>query len=626
MPDLDARPRRIFLEALRDGRRSWRRLLVTDLLYKLLAVVVLTPLASLALHAGISLSGGSVLADTEILFFLLRPAGLAVLLVVAAISLTIVALEQASLMAIAAGETEGAPVPVVHALRWAIGHAPQVLRLAARLVGRILLLVAPFLAAIGAVYFLLLREYDINYYLRERPPAFLIAVALVALAVALLVRFLLPRLAGWMLALPILLFERVPPRDALAESEARSTGFRAKVAGALAIWAAWVALLSLTLPPLFLASGRLLVPYGRGNVGLVLGLMLTLAVLWALANLAVSFASAASFALLVVRLYETAGGRADLAPREGDAGPGWLRRIRFTQGRVVGALVAAALVAVALGYLVVRNLRPRGEVVVIAHRGAAADAPENTMASVEAALVQGADYVEIDVQETSDGEIAVVHDSDYMRVAGSALKVWEATWEQTSALDAGSWFGPEYAGERVPRLRDVLERAKGRAKVTIELKQYGHGQSLEQKVIDLVEELGATDRIVLMSLDRGMVRTARSLRPDWTIGLLTATAVGDLTEVDADFLAVNSGIASRAFVRSAHREGKDVYVWTVNDPVRMFALLNLGVDGLITDRPALARRVIERRAALSPLERLLVGAAIWFGAAAPDPPASADGG
>jgi glycerophosphoryl diester phosphodiesterase len=144
-------------------------------------------------------------------------------------------------------------------------------------------------------------------------------------------------------------------------------------------------------------------------------------------------------------------------------------------------------------------------------------------------------------------------------------------------------------------------------------------------VVELVDQLGVRHETIAMSLDYGIVRRVRELRPDWTVGLLTATAVGDLTGLEADFLAVNSGIADLRFVRRAHAKGKQVYVWTVNDPVRMFQMLNLGVDGLITDEPALARAVIARHASLGSIERLLVGLAFRLGAAAPDPPPSADG-
>ena len=262
--------------------------------------------------------------------------------------------------------------------------------------------------------------------------------------------------------------------------------------------------------------------------------------------------------------------------------------------------------------------------VVIAHRGAAASAPENTLASVERAIDQGADYVEIDVQETADDQIAVLHDSDLMKVAGVDLKIWDATLERLAGIDIGSWFAPEFHGERVPLLREVLERARDRARVMIELKYYGHDIALAQRVVDIVEGLGQAGNVVAMSLEYDQVRKMRELRPKWTLGLLTAKAVGDLTTLDADFLAVNAGIATRSFVRRAHARGKKVYVWTINDPVQMFRMLNLGVDGLITDKPAIARWVIERRSRLSSAERLLVGLAFFFGAAAPDPPAAAD--
>ena len=106
--------------------------------------------------------------------------------------------------------------------------------------------------------------------------------------------------------------------------------------------------------------------------------------------------------------------------------------------------------------------------------------------------------------------------------------------------------------------------------------------------------------------------------------MLAATFVGDLSKLDADFLAVSSRAVDRGFVRAARARHKDVYAWTVNDPVQMFRLAGLGVDGLITDEPALARRVLEKRRELSTVERLVVGLSFYFGAAAPDPAPAGD--
>jgi glycerophosphoryl diester phosphodiesterase len=110
------------------------------------------------------------------------------------------------------------------------------------------------------------------------------------------------------------------------------------------------------------------------------------------------------------------------------------------------------------------------------------------------------------------------------------------------------------------------------------------------------------------------VRKIKQLRPSWRAGMLVAKAIGDLTSLGGDFLAVEARIATRAFVRQAHRAGQDVYVWTVNDPAWMLAAMSNGVDGLITDRPDVARRVVERRAGMTDAQRIVVALLIRLGA------------
>ena len=123
--------------------------------------------------------------------------------------------------------------------------------------------------------------------------------------------------------------------------------------------------------------------------------------------------------------------------------------------------------------------------------------------------------------------------------------------------------------------------------------------------------------VLIMSLKQAAVEKVHELRPDWTIGLLTAVAVGDLTRSNVDFLAVNTGLATRSFVRSAHDSGKQVFVWTVNDPAMMSTVIDRGVDSIITDKPALARSVLEQRKELSSIQRLMIQAASLLGASPP---------
>jgi glycerophosphoryl diester phosphodiesterase len=250
---------------------------------------------------------------------------------------------------------------------------------------------------------------------------------------------------------------------------------------------------------------------------------------------------------------------------------------------------------------------------VIGHRGAAALAPENTLAAVERAIEDGADWVEIDVQETADGEVVLLHDSDFMKLAGSPLKIWNGSFAEVRELDVGSWFGPDFQGEGIATLEEVLLRARGRAKIVIELKYYGHDQRLEERVAAIVDRTGMEDDIAVMSLNLRGVERMSALRPDFRTGLLAATAVGRLTQVDVDFLAVSLPLATTRLLRQAHAGGKEVYVWTVNDEVTMAHQLLQGVDGLITDHPARARAVIEIERGLTSVERLLLGTSFWLG-------------
>jgi len=255
-------------------------------------------------------------------------------------------------------------------------------------------------------------------------------------------------------------------------------------------------------------------------------------------------------------------------------------------------------------------------VLVIAHRGASADAPENTLAAFERAGAQGADFVELDVQETSDDVVVVAHDSDLMKVGRSPLRIWDASAEQLRAVDIGSSFAPEFADQRVPTLAEALELCKRGPRMIIELKDYGRSRRLEERVVELVEAAGMQDRIVTMSLSRPMVEQMKRLRPGWTAGLLAAKSLGSLSRLPVDFLAVESSMATRSFVRTAHAAGKPVYVWTVNDPNRMIRMIGLGVDGLITDRPALAREVVAQFERMSHAERLFLFVMTRLGASA----------
>jgi len=616
----------LFYKAAGDFLRAWPRLLATDIIYKIITLVVLTPVVSLALKFFMSTRGSTVLADQDILYFVLSPVGLTAVVVVGAVSLAILALEQSCLMTIGFGEIRGLPVGTTDALWFGARQAWPVSRMALRIFIRVLLIAAPFLAASGLTYLLLLGKYDINFYLAEKPPIFLVAAVVIVSLLIVMALLIIRRLLSWSFALPLLLFEDLSPAEALTTSAERTADHRLIVGFTLVAWGAMAALLSAAPLAIVGTLGRGTVPKFTSSMAALVVVMGAFLLLWALLSLVGTLINQSMFALLIVRLYGALGSSPDamlsvkVAPEKSATNPPRRTSIKWA----VAGLVLAGLLAAIAGAAFLDTVRFDDDIVVIAHRGAAGSAPENTLASVALAIEQGADIIEIDVQETLDGHVVVMHDSDLMRVGRSPLKIWDSTYEKILEVDIGSWYGPEFSDQRVPRLEQVLELCKGRAMVDIELKYYGHNERLEERVAEIVERIGMEDEIVLMSLAPDLVSSMKNLRPSWIVGLLTAKAVGDLTTSDADFLAVHFGIANPRFIRRAHTAGKDVFVWTVNDKLNMHRMMSRGVDGIITDYPGLARTVIEERTELSSAERLMLSAAFWIGLEPKEPPPERD--
>jgi len=597
--------------------RAWRELAATDVLYKAIAFALLTPLIGLLFRLLVRRTGSTAVADADIAFFFFTTkSGLLALILVGGLLIAVTALEQACLMTIVLTALRGARPRVRDAFAHASKRSHAVLRLTAQVVVRVLLLAAPFAAAIGATYWALLSGHDINFYLTNRPPEFLSAVAIAAVIALGLAAVLLRTTLRWLLVLPIVVFESVLPVRAFSDSARRMIGHRKAAAVRLVPWAALAIVLPFAGTWGMRALGRAIAPMASGSMAALLVFVGGLVVAWGAVSLAVSIFVASTFAAIVVRVYADEGGGAEakLPATFRDELTIEGRRFRVSFRALTALLVASVAIATGLAYLLMRTAWTDRPVTIFAHRGASLEAPENSLAAFRLAGDMGTDYVELDVQEAADGVVVVVHDSDLMKAGGSPLKIWEATAEQLRAVDIGSRVGPQFANERVPTLAEALAACKGVSRVDIELKYYGHNQRLEERVVELVEAAGMQDQIVTMSLSRDMVEKMKRLRPEWTSGLLSAKALGDLSGVRADFLAVEKSMATRRFVRVAHRAGKKVYPWTVDDPARMIRLLGLGVDGLITNRPDVARAVLARYALMSEAERLFLFVMTTLGA------------
>ena len=587
-------------------RQVWRQLLLADILFKAIAFVVLVPLTVGLLHGILWLTGRGTLTDTDVLFFLLTPGGAVGMCLVGAVWLSITALEQATLLTLlVTGQDKKGSVWA--ATRWAFLYSLKVIQVMFRVICWVVLVSAPVVFCAVLVAQRLLGKHDINFYLAERPPEFFVAIGVGGLLAVGLAALLLRLVSGWFLALPLLIFEGVSPRDSLATSWKRLAGRHWIVVTLLGAWVAAVFVIATisTMCVVFVASE--FVPIvSRTLTGAIFAVGLTTLV-WVASNFIIQLFSAAVLSALLYSVWETYDGRIGATERLSlESMAGDRLGIRWNARTLTLVTCVCVVVAVLIGSVATARIPFDNSIDVIGHRGAGGVAPENTRAAIERAISAGAQWVEIDVQETADGEVVVIHDSDLMKNAGVDLKVWDATVDEITAVDVGSSFDPQFHDERVPTLREILNLCKGRIGIIIELKSYGHGQMLEQRVVDLVEASGSVDEVQCMSLKPGVVAQLKKLRPDWRVGLLLSLAVGDVRNIEADFLAVNARFATSRMVQEAHEAHKLLYAWTLNDPVSISRMVGRGVDGVITDYPDMAKNVLVQRAELSVVQRLLL--------------------
>ncbi len=308
-------------------RSSWKPLILTSIAFRVIAFIALTPLVTLLFRGLLAVSGNSVVSDQDILHFFLGPPGWCCLILVGAIALGIAALEQAALMAIIHAASENRPIGAISALQFATTNTWLVIRLAARVIFRTVLAAAPFLAALGVVYFTLLSQYDINYYLKEKPPVFFVAVAIGAIIGVALIAVLLWLFSGWFFALPLVIFESVSPASALSQSRKRAHGHRWTLVLWIVGWAAAMVVLSIVATGIVGMLGRLVVPRSTGSLHLLaaaIGITLLIA---GIVNLVASLLSDTTFAAILFTLYRHLG-RDDSAPSEPHLAASFSRRPR----------------------------------------------------------------------------------------------------------------------------------------------------------------------------------------------------------------------------------------------------------------------------------------------------------
>lgn len=251
-----------------------------------------------------------------------------------------------------------------------------------------------------------------------------------------------------------------------------------------------------------------------------------------------------------------------------------------------------------------RNPSLAEKIMVTSHRGAGGMAPENTLASIGKGLESRADRIEIDVRQTKDKVIVCMHDANIDRTTDGKGLVSDLTYNQIVKHSAGIKFSKKYVSEKVPTLEQAMNLVGGKAPLVIEIKEDGRVYpGIEKRVVELIQRHNAKDWVIIHSFNDSVLINIHKLNKDLKLHKLLVTDFPFLKLIYDNTLKVTSleyydfvdefsvfyPFATKRLINRVHAQNKKINVWTVNDSLKINRLINLGIDGIITDYPKFAK-------------------------------------
>lgn len=579
-------------------RQNWKNILLFELLYRGITTSVYMRLVSRGIRLALRAAGYSYLTPANIGNFLIRPVTLLIFAAVAFVGILILSLETAGLITAFQGSAYYQKLTPLHILWGGLQKLKDEMikcnwRLPLFLTVQYLLIHLPFIMRT------IVRYKPANFIfqeLKKQPVA-------VAFLVVLLIFGILAVIPRSLTAYGCMI-EQKHFHSGVVRSWQMTHKRKWKISSLAMFWELAVILLAVAVYAASVCAAALcVVRFSRQNLAMAVLLSSADRLETGIIYLASMLATVAVYAALSVAYYQY-GNRRFHTERWDFGYPA-----RGSMNRRTMAVILTAVVGVGLFYIydLVRNGSELSEELLIeteitAHRGSSRTAPENTIPAIEAAVEEMADSVEIDVQMTADGVVVLGHDASLKRVAGVNRSIASMTFEELEKLDVGSWFSSKYAGTRIPSLSEVLELCSQKTSLNIEIKYVGKNSELPEKTAEMVREYGMENQCVITSTNLSYLKRVKEALPEIRTGYIISAAYGNFySSEDVDSISIRSGFVTSALMQNAHEQGKAVYAWTVNTKSELERLTLLGVDGIITDRPVLAREIVYREEATESL-------------------------
>ena len=570
----------------------------------LIFMVSFAPASGWLLNRLVASSGQYAFTDNDLLAFFLSSQGILFLVLSVGFVLAFWFAEQVGLLIISVKAVSEKNISVSLVLCEQISRLPAILRLGLLQAAGYLAASIPFVLGIGLVYWLLLREWDLYYYINVQPLSWWIALMIAGTIVSLYLLLTAWLCIRWLFSIPILVFEDAKPIGALRKSWRQTHGRFREFAVPLAVWWVVVLISSAAVTWLVRAVAAQLLVHTGFTLKVLIPLVITTLAFITILDILWFIIGKIGHVMLMADFY--------LETTDGEQKPGVpVAATRILSPKAlkrIGWLIAgiALIMGVATGAAFIQGFNIKGAVEITGHRGSKVRAPENTLSALRQAIAEGADYAEIDVQTTADGVVVLLHDADLMRVASVNRKLSDLNYPELSDIDVGSWFAPEFSSERIPTLQEAIDLARGRIKLNIELKYTWPDPTLTEKVVNIIRQNEFSSDCVVSSLNFSAVTEIKQSFPELITGFIVLQAVGNLSRMEADFLSISAARATPRLVRGVHRRGEKVHVWTVNDPNNALSMIEMGVDNIITDEPAEIRSLLEAWHTLSDSEKIVL--------------------
>lgn len=572
----------LFKQTYKNFRWNVKAVIVFEIIYKLLAVFIVIPLNYFILDRYMQQAGVNHVTNTNLFRFALTPQGMMSILCILVISFIAIFIEMAVLIYMADKAHKQQSVSLLEGIINCIRIIPK--RLSLYHIAMVLMtgVIGP-LTGLG-LYNSMIRKLSVPSFIqlalfKSWQGKVFFTIVMLGLCI-LLVR--------WILAIPIIIIEETTLKEAFKKSISIYKENKYKLIMHVVVWAIITGLLEGGLLVVYMGVGTIIIsmlaPFGvvgKMFVGLYL-------IVYLIGKTVISVMALPLFITFLVEIYykyRNDRGKErvfkSISVYEETKLYQWIGCYKQTAIQIILTIFASMVGIMAMVTMSDSVINKR--IAVTAHRGSSSKAPENTLSAIKLAMSEKADYIEIDVMLTKDQEVVLSHDANLKRVSGHDQMIKEMTLEEVKKIDIGSYFDSEYSQERIPTLKEVLELIKGKTKLNIELKPMENGKELAEKVAEVLEAYDMHQDVVVSSLDYECLQVFRARSPLTKIGYILSLGVGDFTKLDVDFVSVEYDLLTKGLSYAMSGCGKEIHVWTINDPEKVRDVARLRVDNIITD-------------------------------------------